>query len=76
LVFAWRSVVAAGIVLGLACVFSVSRYLKSILFGLSAIDPAAIAAAAAILIVVAFTAAYLPARRAANIDPARCLRNE
>jgi ABC-type lipoprotein release transport system permease subunit len=54
----------------------VSRILKSQLFGVSATDPTTFVVVALALIVVAATACYLPARRAANLDPLLALRNE
>jgi ABC-type antimicrobial peptide transport system permease subunit len=54
----------------------VSSEISGLLFGLKITDPATIAAAAALLIVVAGIAAYLPARRASRVDPMVALRNE
>jgi ABC-type antimicrobial peptide transport system permease subunit len=60
----------AGVPLALAG----TRMLDTMLFGLASRDPATLAAAAAILIVLAATAGYLPARRAARVDPLVALR--
>ena len=51
-----------------------SRALKSYLFQVSPADPLSLAAAAAILIVAAVAAAYVPARRATRVDPLLALR--
>ena len=63
---------AAGVLGGVAA----TRLLRGLLFGVSALDPWTFAAVPALLIVVAVAAAYLPARRAARIDPMVALRNE
>ena len=62
--------VAAGVPLALA----LSRVVQSQLFDLSAHDPVALAAAAALLAVVALVAGYIPARRATRVDPMLALR--
>ncbi len=67
---------SGGIGIGLLCVFGVNRYLKSLLYGLSPNDPTSIGLSTSVLTIVALTAAYLPARKAARIDPATTLRNE
>ena len=68
--------VVAGIALGLPAAWVASRWVKSMLFGLTATDPATIAGAAAILATAALVAAYLPARRASRVDPMTALRHE
>jgi putative ABC transport system permease protein len=67
---------AAGIAAGLAASLYLTRFLQSLLFGVKATDLAAFAGAGAVLLAVAMVAGYLPARRAAHIDPAAVLRSE
>ena len=66
----------AGIGLGLAGYFALARVLRRLLYGTSAMDPATIAGAAALLATIAILASYIPARRAARIDPNHALREE
>ena len=68
--------VAVGTVVGIGAALTVSRVLRSQLFGVSPTDPATIAAVVAALIAVAFIASVVPARRAATIDPTRALQSE
>lgn len=67
---------AAGAVLGLAGTFGASRYVAGVLFETSSLDPAVIAASAVLLGSMVMLASYLPARRAAGVDPTRSLRSE
>jgi putative ABC transport system permease protein len=67
---------AVGGVLGLAFSLALSRFLESLLFGISATDPATLLAGAAVLAAVALVACYIPARRAASADPMVALRHE
>ena len=60
---------------GLLALFPLSRVIRQYVFGISPIDPASIAAASAVLIAASVLAAYVPARRAAAIDPLSALRN-
>ncbi|HEX3748009.1 MAG TPA: ABC transporter permease [Bryobacteraceae bacterium] len=66
----------AGIALGLAGSLAVTRLLASLLFRVGARDPWSLAAPALLLLAVALAAAWLPARRAARIDPVESLRAE
>jgi ABC-type antimicrobial peptide transport system permease subunit len=65
-----------GLVLGLAGVFGIGRVMRSQLFGVGTTDPIARVGASAILGVVTAAAVYLPARRAARVDPAVVLRTD
>jgi putative ABC transport system permease protein len=66
----------AGVAIGLIGALLATRLLASLLYEVSATDPLAFCVPAALLIVVTLLAAYLPARRAASIDPMRALRAE
>jgi predicted permease len=68
--------VIAGIIAGLALAFAASRYVHSMLYETSAADPLAIAGSVTLLLAAALVASLLPARRAAQVDPAQVLRNE
>jgi ABC-type antimicrobial peptide transport system permease subunit len=63
-----------GAVVGLVAAFGTSRMLSAILFEVSPADPIALAEACVVLLVVVLIAAYGPARRATQIDPAKALR--
>ena len=66
--------VAIGVAAGAALSLWASRFVASLLYGLEPRDPATFAGAAGVLAAIALLAAWLPARRAARIDPARVLR--
>jgi putative ABC transport system permease protein len=65
-----------GLALGTAGSLALTRLLSTLLFGISPRDPVTLMAVAAILAGVAFAACYIPARRAAGIDPTVALRYE
>jgi predicted permease len=69
-------VAAAGIALGVAGAFVLTRYMRALLFGVNAGDPVTFALIALTLTVVAFIACYVPGLRAAKIDPIVSLRAE
>ena len=65
-----------GVVAGVAAALLLTRVMSSMLYGVSASDPVTFAAISLALAAVAFLACYLPARRAARVDPMVALRYE
>jgi len=65
-----------GAAIGLAAAAGVTRLMKSLLFGVTALDPITYAAVAIVLIAAAALASYVPARRATTVDPVEALRTE
>jgi ABC-type antimicrobial peptide transport system permease subunit len=68
--------IAFGLALGLAGSLWAARFVGPLLFQVEARDPATFAGAASVLVAVGVLAAWLPARRAARLDPATVLRSE
>jgi putative ABC transport system permease protein len=68
--------VSIGVAIGLAAAFALVRAMSSLLYGVSASDPSTYLTIAALLILVAMLANYIPARRAAKVDPMIALRCE
>jgi ABC-type antimicrobial peptide transport system permease subunit len=66
----------SGVAAGVAGALALGRVVASLLYGLKSWDPATFAASATVLIVVALGASWIPARRAARVDPIRALRHE
>jgi len=66
----------AGTAVGLVGAFALSRLVRGLLYGVSASDPVAFLAVPALLLAVAAFAVWLPARRAASVEPMRALRYE
>jgi ABC-type antimicrobial peptide transport system permease subunit len=67
---------AAGLVLGMAGALAATRVLGAFLVDVSPTDPATLVAVAFLFTAVALLASWLPARRAAAVDPMRALRSE
>jgi predicted permease len=70
------TMIAAGVALALPCVAALGKLVQSQLFGVTATDPATIAAAAMVLAAGALAAAFMPAWRASNVSPTDALRLE
>ena len=68
--------VSLGIVVGLAAAAGLTRFLRSLLYGVEPIDPLTFAGVAFILLAAALLASYLPARKAARVNPVVALRYE
>jgi predicted permease len=66
----------AGLIVGLGGAIILSRFLHSLLFGVSATDPATLVVVAGVLLAVAAAACWVPARRATRVDPLTALRTE
>jgi putative ABC transport system permease protein len=67
---------ALGILLGIAAAFWSTRWLSSLLFEVTPVDPPTFSAVSILLLAVAFIACWIPARRATRIDPLRALREQ
>ena len=65
-----------GIAIGLVSAFAATRFLRSLLFDVSPTDPLTFGAIALLFAASALGACYLPARRAARLDPLTALRHE
>jgi predicted permease len=70
------SLSAAAIAIGVIASLLVARFVKSMLFGIAPSDPAVLLGATALLVIVAVGASWLPARRAASVQPMEALRRD
>lgn len=68
--------IAPGIVLGLALAFALERFVRGLVYGVSATDPISFAIAPLLFAATALAASWLPARRASRIDPLTALRDQ
>ena len=68
--------VGLGVIVGIVAAVMSARVIRALVFGVSAIDPMTFATVPAVVLVVAFLAAAVPARRASRVDPASVLRME
>jgi predicted permease len=69
-------VAIVGVVVGGLVAVILTRYIKSLLFGVEPLDVPSFAAVSAVMVAVALLASYIPARRASRVDPATALRSE
>jgi len=69
-------VAAAGVAGGLVASAALTSHLTTMLFGVSAADPATYAGLATVMAIVSALACYVPARRAARVDPLAAIRGE
>lgn len=67
---------AVGVAIGLTATLSATRLLGAFLYGVSPTDPVALVARCGVLLGVALVASWLPARRAAALDPTEALRRD
>jgi putative ABC transport system permease protein len=65
-----------GVVIGLIAGAVFARFMRSLLFQVGVVDPLALSAVTVLLVAVAVTACYIPARRATRVDPTVALRYE
>jgi ABC-type antimicrobial peptide transport system permease subunit len=70
----WLAVVGAAI--GAIGAAAMSRYVRKMLFNVAPSDPAMIAGAVAMMVLIALIAGWIPARRASRLDPMTALRHE
>jgi predicted permease len=70
------AIALAGVLIGLPCVWALGRLVQSQLYEIGPTDPGAIGAAAAVILITALGAAFVPAQRAARVHPAETLRLE
>jgi ABC-type antimicrobial peptide transport system permease subunit len=67
---------AGGLAVGIVVALATSRYVESFLYGMKHNDPMALTLAVLALLIAAFLAGYVPARKASRIDPLIALRHE
>jgi ABC-type antimicrobial peptide transport system permease subunit len=70
------TLVGGGVLAGVAAAWAATRLIASTLFGLTAMDPLTLAVAISVMTAVALLAGYVPARRAAAVDPVIALRQD
>jgi putative ABC transport system permease protein len=67
---------SAGVVIGAGAAFALTRWMESLIYGVSPTDPVTFTSVALLLVGIALLASYVPARRAVRVDPMQSLRAE
>jgi ABC-type antimicrobial peptide transport system permease subunit len=67
---------SVGIIVGISAALGLTRLVKSMLYGVTPNDPVTLGAGVALLLAIALVAAWIPARRAASVQPMEALRHE
>ena len=70
----WLAVI--GVAAGLAAAVAMGRLIASMLYGIKPYDPLTLGCSVLLLVIVALAASWIPARRAATVDPIKALRHE
>jgi ABC-type antimicrobial peptide transport system permease subunit len=70
------ALVTVGVLAGVGGAFALARYVESLLFEIAPTDPTALGAACAFMLLVGTAATYVPARRAARVDPLVALKTD
>jgi putative ABC transport system permease protein len=65
-----------GVAIGLGAAAGLTRLMSALLYGITPLDPVTYAAVPVLVVVATVLASYLPARRAASVDPVEALRSE
>jgi ABC-type antimicrobial peptide transport system permease subunit len=68
--------VVLGLAIGIPAGLALTRFVRSILYGIQPTDPISFVVAAILITIVGAAAAWIPARRASRVDPIQALRNE
>ena len=69
------SMAAGGLAIGLVGAYTAMRVLRGLLYEVSTTDPLSVKVSVLVVVVVTLVASWLPAHRAASVNPARCLRD-
>ncbi len=72
----FAAVAALTLALGIGAALALTRFLRTLLFGVAAMDATVLVAVAALMVGVAVLASYVPARRASAVDPVEAIRTE